>query len=87
MNNWKAKADDLVVFKLKTVPIDLKKLSDVVDNEVIKNTNFNKLKTKVKKIREENPWRDYFNLHKLTQYRLLNLEKKKMELLIKITQR
>ena len=55
MNNWKAKADDLVVFKLKTVPIDLKKLSDVVDNEVIKNTNFNKLKTKVKKVEKKIP--------------------------------
>ena len=55
MNNWKAKADDLVVFKLKTVPIDSKKLSDVVDNEVIKNTNFNKLKTKVEKLEEKIP--------------------------------
>ena len=33
--------------KLKTVPVDLKKLSDVVDNEVVKNTKFSTMKTKV----------------------------------------
>ena len=32
---------------MKTVSIDLKKLSDAVDNEVIKNTKFKTLKTKV----------------------------------------
>ena len=31
---------------LKTVPIDLKKLSDVVGKEAVKNTIFNKLNTK-----------------------------------------
>ena len=30
--------DDLDVDKLKTVPVHLKKLSDVVDNEVVKIT-------------------------------------------------
>ena len=38
--------DDLDVGKLKTTPIDLKKLIDVVHNEVVKNTKFNTLKTK-----------------------------------------
>ena len=33
--------------KTKTVPIDLKKLNDVVKNEVVKNTKFIKLKTNV----------------------------------------
>ena len=47
MNNLKTKIDYLDVGKLKTVPIDLKKLSDVVDNEAVKNTKFNTLKTKV----------------------------------------
>ena len=47
LSNLKTKVDDLDVDKLKTCPIDLKKLSDVVDNEVIKNTKFNRLKTKV----------------------------------------
>ena len=43
LNNLKAKVDDLGVGELKTVPVDLKKLSDVVDE----NTKFNTLKTKV----------------------------------------
>ena len=47
LNNLKRKVDGLDVAKLKTVPVDLKKLSDVVDNEVVKNTIFNTLKTKV----------------------------------------
>ena len=41
MNNLKAKVDDLHVGKLKTVLEELKKISDVVDNEVVKNTKFN----------------------------------------------
>ena len=32
------------------VPADLKKLSDVVDNEVVKNIKFNTLKGKVNKL-------------------------------------
>ena len=47
LNNLRAKGDDLDVGKLETVSVDLKKLSDVVDNEVVKNTKFNILKTKV----------------------------------------
>ena len=46
-NNLKTKVDDLAVVKLKTVPVDLKKLSDAVDNQLVKNTKFNTLKTKV----------------------------------------
>ena len=45
-NNIKRKVDDLDVGKLKTVPIDFKKISDAVDNEVVKNTKFNTLKAK-----------------------------------------
>ena len=41
MNNLETKVHDLDVGKLKTVPVNLKKLSDVVDNEVVKNTKFN----------------------------------------------
>ena len=44
LNNLKAKVDYLDVGKLK-VALDLKKLSDVVDNEVVKNAKFNTLKT------------------------------------------
>ena len=47
LNNFKTKVDDLDVGKLKTTLVDLKKLSDVVNNEVVKNTKFNTLKTKV----------------------------------------
>ena len=47
MNNLKTKVDDLDVGELKTVPVDLKKLRDVVDNEVVKNAKFHMPKTKV----------------------------------------
>ena len=45
LTNWKTEVDDLDVGKLKA--IHLKKLSDVVDDEVVKNTKLNTLKTKV----------------------------------------
>ena len=44
LNNLKIKADDLKL-ELKTIPEDLKKLNDLVDNEVFKTTKFNTLKT------------------------------------------
>ena len=47
LNNLKTKVDDLYVGKLKPVPIDFRKLSNVVDNQVVKNTKFNTLKTKI----------------------------------------
>ena len=47
LNNSETKVDDLDVGKLKTVPVDLKKLSHVVDNEVVKITKFSTLKTTV----------------------------------------
>ena len=37
LNNIKTKVDDLDVGKLKTVLIDLKKLRDIINNEVVKN--------------------------------------------------
>ena len=37
LNNLKTKVNDLDVGKLKAVPVGLKRLSDVVDNEVVKN--------------------------------------------------
>ena len=40
LNNIKTKIDDLDVGKLKTAPVDLKKLSNVAYNEVVKNTIF-----------------------------------------------
>ena len=55
LNNLKTKVDDLYVGKLKTISIDLKKLSDVVDNEVIKNTKFDTLKTKINNLEKKIP--------------------------------
>ena len=45
--------DDLDVDKLKTVPIDFKKLSDVMDKKVVKNTKFNKLNTEVNNLEKK----------------------------------
>ena len=55
LNNLKIKVDDLDVGKLKTVPVDLKKLSDVVSHEVVKNTKFNTLKTKANSLEKKIP--------------------------------
>ena len=46
LNNSKTKVDDLDIGKLKTVPLDLKKLSDVVGKEGVKNTNIETLNIK-----------------------------------------
>ena len=45
--NLKSEVDKLDVDKLKFVPTDLSKLSDVVKNDVVKKTDYNKLVTKV----------------------------------------
>ena len=62
LNNLKTKINDLDVGKLKAVPIYLKKLSDLVRNEVVKNTKFNTLKTKINNLEKEF-WTNYFNWH------------------------
>ena len=54
LNNLKTKIDAFDVGKLETVPVDLKKLSYVVENEVAKNTIFNTLKTKVNNLGGKN---------------------------------
>ena len=76
MNNLKTKEDDLDVGKLKTVPVDLKKVSDVVDNEIVINTKFNTLKTKVNSLEKKIP--DATTLIYINQYNTdkQNLEKK-----------
>ena len=76
MNNLKTKVDDLDVGKLKTVPVDYEKLSDVVGNEVLKNTKFNTLKTKVNKLEKKIPYATtliYINQYNTDKQ---NLEKK-----------
>ena len=76
LNNLTTKLDDLDVGKFKTVSVDLKKLSDVVDNQAAKNTKFNTLKTKVNDLEKKFP--DATTLIHINQYNndKHNLEKK-----------
>ena len=46
----KTEVDKIDVDKLKTVPVDLAKLSNVVKNDLVKKTEYNKLVTKVDNI-------------------------------------
>ena len=46
----KTEVDKIDVDKLKTVPVDLAKLSNVVKNDVVKKTEYDKLVTKVDNI-------------------------------------
>ena len=59
---------------MKTVPVDWKQLSDVVDNEVIKNTKFITLKTKVNNLEKKIP--DGTSLIQINQY---NTDKRNLE--------
>ena len=70
LSNLKTKVDDLDVGKLKTVPVDLKKISDTVDNEIVKNTKFNTLKTKVNNLEKKIP--DATTLIFINQYNIDN---------------
>ena len=76
LNNLKTKVHDLDVGKLKTVPVDLKKISDVVDNGVVKNTKLNTLKTKVNNLEKKSS--DATTLIHINQYNTdkQNLKKK-----------
>ena len=67
----KTEADKLNIDKLKVVPTDLSKLSDIVKNDVVKKTEYNSLKTKVDNI-------DNTNFVKKTKYEAdgVNLENK-----------
>ena len=53
--NLKTKVDDLDVGELKAVLVDLKKICDLVDNEVVENTKFNTLKSKVSNLEKKIP--------------------------------
>ena len=67
LNNLKTKSDHFHAGKFKTVPVDLKKkLSDVVDNEVVKNTKRNTPKTKVNKL--DNKFIDATTLTHINEY-------------------
>ena len=55
LNNLKTKVDDIEDGELKTVLIDLKKLNDVVDNEVVKITKLKTLKAKLINLNKKIP--------------------------------
>ena len=55
LNNFKTKVDDFDVSKLKNSPVDLKKLSDIINNEVVKIKVFNALQTKVNSLHNKTP--------------------------------
>ena len=76
LNNLKSKVNDQVVGNLKTALIDLKKLSDIVCKEVVKNAEFNTLNTKVNNL--EKKVSDATTLIHINQYNTdkQNLEKK-----------
>ena len=74
LNNLIAKADGLDVGKSKTVPADLKKLSGVVANQVVKNTKFSILKTKINSFGKKVP--DTTTLIHINQY---NIDKQNLE--------
>ena len=55
LNNLKTKVDDIEDGELKTVLIDLKKLNDVVDNEVVKITKLKTLRPKLINLNKKIP--------------------------------
>ena len=76
LNILKTNVDGLDVGKLKTAPVEMKNLIVVVDNKVVKNTKFNKLKIKVNNLDKKIPVAAFL-IH-INQYNKdkLNLEKK-----------
>ena len=82
LSNFKTNVDNVDVGKLKTVFVDLKKLSYALDNKVVENTKFNTLNTKVNKLDKKTS--HVFALIHINQY---NTDKqnlvKKLEILIK----
>ena len=71
MNNLKVKVNDLNVDKLKTVPVELIKLSHVVDNEFVKNTKYNTSKTKVNNIETKIPDATQINKTYIKKFEML----------------
>ena len=55
LDNLKPKADGLGVAKLKRILTDLKKLSDVVTKEIVKNARISTLKTNVNVLEKKIP--------------------------------
>ena len=74
LNNLEIKKDNLDVGKLKFIPADLKKLSDIVANEVVKCAKLKTLKTKVNSLENKIPYAT--TLIQINQY---NTEKQSSE--------
>ena len=53
--NLKTEVDKLDAGKLKAIPVDLKKLNDVVDKEIVKKTVYNLVNTKVNNLERKIP--------------------------------
>ena len=62
-NILKTKVDNLDVDMLKTVPLDLNKLSNVVSEMIVKKDIEQQAKYKRKYFREQNLWCDFVNPH------------------------
>ena len=80
----KTEVDKLDIYKLMPIPIDLSKLSDVVKNDVVKKTEYNKLVTNVDNT-------DTTNFAKKTKYekdgsdfedRISNIDKKYLMIVV-----
>ena len=54
LNNLKTKVNDLDIDKLEDIPMDFKKVSDVVSKEVVKNVKLQKLNTRVNNLEKKN---------------------------------
>ena len=81
LNYLKTKVDDLDVTKLKNVSVYLKNLSDLIDNEVDKNTKLNTLKTKVNNL--EKKITEATTLIHINQYNTDKKIEKKLKMLMK----
>ena len=65
--SWKTEVDKLNIDKLVPVPVDLSKLSDVIKNDVVKKTDYDKLTAKLNNI-------DTSDLMLKTKYQLGKIE-------------
>ena len=74
MNNPRTKRGDLEAGELKTIPIDLKKLSHVEIKKGVKNTKINTLGTKVNSVEKKIPDLTYFI--QINQYKILKTKAK-----------
>ena len=76
LSNSKTKVDDLDVGNLKTVPIDLKRLTDIVYRAIVKKLEFNKLNTKLNNLEKKTPETTTLTLIKECNTDKQSLEKK-----------